>query len=96
MRSVSSALYHRFRVSDDTRYLTVGQIRERFNVSDMWVWRHMRQHGFPKPVRFGGPTSARHWLLPDIESWERERAKQTARCEKETMCATSNITRKIP
>jgi hypothetical protein len=35
----------------------------------------MRDHGFPKPVRFGGKTSARHWLLTDIEQWERERAK---------------------
>jgi predicted DNA-binding transcriptional regulator AlpA len=42
-----------------------------FGVSDMWVWRHMRDHGFPKPVQFGGPTSARHWKLSDIETWER-------------------------
>jgi hypothetical protein len=26
--------------------------------------------------QFGGPTSARHWKLSDIETWERERAKQ--------------------
>ena len=39
----------------------------------MWLWRYMRQHGFPKPVQFGGPTSTRHWLLSDIETWERER-----------------------
>jgi hypothetical protein len=23
-------------------------VRERFGVSDMWVWRHMRDHGFPQ------------------------------------------------
>jgi predicted DNA-binding transcriptional regulator AlpA len=77
MRALST-IKHRIRVSDDTRYLTIGQVRERFGVSDMWVWRYMRQHGFPKAVQFGGPTSARHWLLSDIESWERERAKQSA------------------
>ena len=61
---------NRIRVSDDARNLTIGQVRERFGVSDMWVWRHMRAHGFPRPVQFGGPTSARHWLLSDIERWE--------------------------
>ncbi len=81
MRTAHSTLTHRIRVSDDTRYLTIGQVRERFGVSDMWVWRHMRDHGFPRPVRFGGLTSARHWLLSDIETWERERAKQSARSE---------------
>lgn len=60
-------------VSPDARYLTAGQIRERFGVSDMFLWRAMRHNGFPKPVRFGGPKSARHWLLSDIEEWERQR-----------------------
>jgi predicted DNA-binding transcriptional regulator AlpA len=75
MRTAHSTLTHRFRVSEDSRYLTIGQVRERFAVSDMWVWRYMRRHGFPKPVKFGGPTSARHWLISDIEHWERHRAK---------------------
>jgi predicted DNA-binding transcriptional regulator AlpA len=77
MRTAHSTLTYRIRVSDDTRYLTIGQVRERFGVSDMWVWRHMRDHEFPKPVQFGGPTSARHWLLTDIEQWERDRATQS-------------------
>ena len=76
MRTAHSTLTHRIRVSDDTRYLTIGQVRERFGVSAMWIWRYMRRHDFPKPVQFGGPTSARHWLLTEIEQWERERAKQ--------------------
>jgi predicted DNA-binding transcriptional regulator AlpA len=67
----------RIRISDDVRYLTIGQVRRRYgDVSDMWVWRYMRSHGFPKPVQFGGPTSARHWLLSDIEQWERDRANR--------------------
>jgi predicted DNA-binding transcriptional regulator AlpA len=76
MRVVSSVRPLRFSVSNDVRYLTAGQIRERFGVSDMWIWRHMRAHGFPRPVQFGGPTSTRHWLLTEIEQWERERAIQ--------------------
>jgi predicted DNA-binding transcriptional regulator AlpA len=67
-------------VSTDARYLTAGQIRERFGgKSDMWIFRHMRDHGFPKPVKFGGRTSARHWRLLDVEQWERERALQNGR-----------------
>lgn len=77
MHSVLSVTPHRIRVSDDARYLAIGQVRERFGVSDMWVWRHMRDHGFPKPVQFGGRTSARHWKLSDIETWERDRAPKT-------------------
>jgi predicted DNA-binding transcriptional regulator AlpA len=72
-----STTRHRIRVSDDARYLTIGQVRERFGVSDMWVWRYTRDHGFPRPVQIGGPTSARHWLLTDIEQWQRERASVT-------------------
>jgi predicted DNA-binding transcriptional regulator AlpA len=74
MRTAHSTLTHRIRVSEDARYLTAGQVRVRFGgVSDMWLWRYMRDHGFPKPARFGGRTSARHWLLSDIEKWERQR-----------------------
>jgi predicted DNA-binding transcriptional regulator AlpA len=76
MRALSTIKHH-IRVSDDARYLTAGQIRERFGVSDMWIWRYMRSHDFPRPVRFGGPTSARHWLLIEIELWERDRAQKT-------------------
>jgi predicted DNA-binding transcriptional regulator AlpA len=73
---VQSILKHLIRVSDDSAYLTIGQVRERFGVSAMWVHRYMKQHGFPAPIKFGGPTSARHWRLADIQKWERERAKQ--------------------
>ena len=68
---------HRIRVSDDVRYLTIGQVKRRYgDVSDMWVWLHVRDHGFPKPLQFGGPTSAQHWLLSEIEQWEIEKSKQ--------------------
>ncbi|MGA8613498.1 MAG: hypothetical protein WB760_17880 [Xanthobacteraceae bacterium] len=42
MRAIST-IKHRIRIADDARYLTIGQVRERFGVSDMWVWRHMRR-----------------------------------------------------
>ena len=84
MRVAISTFKRRIHVAYDARYLTIGQVRERFGVSDMWVWRHMRQHGFPKPVQFGGPTSARHWLISDVEQWERERATSPRGCDRKT------------
>jgi predicted DNA-binding transcriptional regulator AlpA len=75
MRAQSTLKTH-YVVSDKPIYLTVGQVRERFGVSAMWIRRHMIQHGFPHPVQFGGKTSARHWRLADIERWERQRARQ--------------------
>jgi predicted DNA-binding transcriptional regulator AlpA len=75
MHTAVSSVRHRIQVSDDVRFLTSGQVRERYSCSDMWIYRHMAAHGFPKPVKFGGPTSARHWLLSEVEEWERQRAK---------------------
>jgi len=67
---------HRVRTSDDAAYLTVAQVKLRYGgVSDMWVHRHVRDHGMPAGIRFGGPTSARHWKVVDLERWEAERAK---------------------
>jgi predicted DNA-binding transcriptional regulator AlpA len=72
-------------VSSDGRYLTAGQIRERYGVSAMWIYRYMARRGFPKPVLFGGPTSARHWLISDVERGERERADSCKRSQADTM-----------
>ena len=69
MSAALSTIKNRIRISDDARYLTAGQIRERFGVPDMWIYRYIKHHGFPRPIRFGGPTSARHWLRSDIEEW---------------------------
>jgi len=74
MTTAQSTIKHRIQVSTNPTFLTIGQIRERYNCSDMWVWRHIKRHSFPAPLRFGGPTSARHWRLADIEAWERSRA----------------------
>jgi predicted DNA-binding transcriptional regulator AlpA len=79
MHTAHSTLAHRISVSNDARYLTAGQVRVRFGgVSDMWIWRHMRDHGFPRPVRFGGPTSARHLLISDVVEWEQQQIKKAA------------------
>jgi predicted DNA-binding transcriptional regulator AlpA len=77
VRSAISTVTHRIYVADHPEHLTIGQVKRRFgNVSDMWVYRYICDHGFPKAVKFGGPISARHWLFSEIEQWECERAKQ--------------------
>jgi hypothetical protein len=43
MSTAISTIKNRIRVSDDARYLTAGQIRERFGVSDMWIYRYIKQ-----------------------------------------------------
>ena len=83
MRALSKRPRH-ITVSADARYLTIGQLCERFGISTMWIWRHMRHHGFPQPIKFGGPTSARHWKIEEIEAWECERANSPRGCDRKT------------
>ena len=72
-----SSIPHRIQVSDDRKYLSIGQLCERYSVSRMWVERRLRDPNLPlpQPHRFGGPKSARRWTVADIEAWERARAK---------------------
>jgi hypothetical protein len=56
MPAISTVKYP-VRVSDDPLYLTVCQVRERFGVSDVRTDRHLRKHGFPRPIRLGAPRS---------------------------------------
>jgi predicted DNA-binding transcriptional regulator AlpA len=74
MRRAVSTVPHRFQVSNDTRFLGIGQVRERYGVSDMWVYRHIRDHSFPKPITWQ-PDPARRWRPSEIEQWERDRAR---------------------
>lgn len=73
-QTIVSTIKRRIHVSDDPLYLTTGQVRERYHVSDMWIWRAMHRvdHPFPQPIRFGGVKCARRWRLADIEAWEAE------------------------
>jgi len=70
------------RVSDDARYVTIGQVCERFQCSRMWIERKLKDDRlpFPKAIKFGGPTSARRWLLSDVLEWELARAKLNGEC----------------
>jgi hypothetical protein len=41
MHTAVSSVQHRIQVSGDARFLTSGQVRERYSCSDMWIYRHM-------------------------------------------------------
>jgi predicted DNA-binding transcriptional regulator AlpA len=72
VRAISNLNRH-ISVSRDARYLTVGQLRERFGVSCMWIVRRMADAGFPKPVRLGGRL--RFWRVEEIEARENDRPR---------------------
>jgi predicted DNA-binding transcriptional regulator AlpA len=63
-----------------TAYLPAGQVRSRYGISDMALWRWLRneQMNFPRPLRLNG---RRYWKLADLEAWEASRADQRERVE---------------
>jgi hypothetical protein len=58
-------------------YLPSRQVRERYHVSDMSLWRWLRDPklNFPQPTIING---RRYWRLEDLETWERDRAAGAA------------------
>ena len=56
------------------QYLTAKQVRARLGgVSNTWLFRRMRDEGFPQPAsRFGGRQ--RYWLLSELVEWEISRS----------------------
>jgi predicted DNA-binding transcriptional regulator AlpA len=56
-------------------YLPAAQVRARYGVSDMSLWRWIRDEalGFPHPLRING---RRFWKLTDLEAWEASCANQ--------------------
>jgi predicted DNA-binding transcriptional regulator AlpA len=55
-------------------YLSAGQVRARYGVSDMSLWRWLRDEalGFPHPIRING---RRFWKLDDLTAWEASRTE---------------------
>ena len=54
---------------DQTTFLPSAAVRARYGVSDMSLWRWLRNEatGFPKPFRVG---KRRFWKLAELEAWE--------------------------
>jgi predicted DNA-binding transcriptional regulator AlpA len=59
--------------SHQTTYLPAGAVRTRYGVSDMSLWRWLRDEalGFPAPIRI---NRRRFWKLAELEAWEASRA----------------------
>jgi predicted DNA-binding transcriptional regulator AlpA len=57
---------------DDKTYLPAGQVRARYDVSDMAIWRWLRDEAlrFPAPIRI---HNRRYWKLAELEAWEASR-----------------------
>ena len=57
-----------------TCYLQARDVRQRYGVSDMtlWRWAHDDRMGFPKPLRING---RRFWKATELDDWEAAQAK---------------------
>lgn len=55
-------------------YLPSASVRARYGVSDMSLWRWLRDEtlDFPAPILI---HRRRYWKLADLETWEKSRAK---------------------
>ncbi|ABI55992.1 helix-turn-helix transcriptional regulator [Alkalilimnicola ehrlichii] len=62
--------------AQQTTYLSLRQITERYNVHKSTAWRWVAAGRFPKPVKLS-PGCTR-WKLSDLEQWEAEQAGEGA------------------
>ena len=67
------------------RYLTGPQVRERYSLSDVGLWRWLRDDklGFPQPVM--RVRDRRYWLEEDLIAWERSMIPHGDRCQTESV-----------
>ena len=58
-------------------FIPARHVRERYKVSDMTIWRWLRdeQMAFPQPLYLG---RYRYWRIAEIEAWERAHARNGA------------------
>jgi predicted DNA-binding transcriptional regulator AlpA len=60
-------------MQSDQTYLPAADVRKRYGVSDMSLWRWLNNEalGFPRPIRI---NKRRFWRLNQLEGWEASRA----------------------
>jgi excisionase family DNA binding protein len=49
------------------QYLKIGDVAERFGVSDRTIYRWIDNRGFPQPIWLG----CNKWRVSEIDAWER-------------------------
>ncbi len=59
----------------DTQYLPARKVLERYQISDMslWRWVHDERMKFPQPIYLG---RFRYWKLNELTAWERAKAAE--------------------
>ncbi len=55
-------------------YLSDRQTAQRYSVTRGTIWRWIKEHGFPKPVRLS-PGCTR-WSVGDLEAWEGKQSSE--------------------
>ena len=61
---------------DDDALLNSGQVKARFgNVSDMCIWRWMRDErvNFPQPLKI---NNRNYWRLGDLNDWQQMKVQR--------------------
>lgn len=60
-------------MQDTQAYLPAARVRARYGVSDMSLWRWLKNEdlAFPHPIRI---NNRRFWRLNDLEAWEASRS----------------------
>jgi predicted Rdx family selenoprotein len=54
-------------------FVTSAQVRARYSVSDMWIWRRQRDgSGFPAPMIV---NKRKFWRVADLVDWERAKTE---------------------
>jgi predicted DNA-binding transcriptional regulator AlpA len=57
-------------------YLKAPDVCERYGVSDMWLWRRLKDDPkFPRPMVVG---RIRYFRVSDLELWEKRQAHRAA------------------
>jgi predicted DNA-binding transcriptional regulator AlpA len=55
----------------EPEYFVIGDLCARFACSRMWISRHIADHNFPAPIKFGDRVGARRrWRRADVLAWE--------------------------
>ena len=63
--------------ASDVSFLPAKHVRDRYRVSEMSLWRWLRDDklNFPKPTVI---NRRRYWRAADLAEWERARARNAA------------------
>lgn len=59
-----------------TRYVSVGQLAERYGVDKSTVWRWAKNGTIPAPTKFSDQCT--RWSLDEVERRDAERGQQAA------------------